>query len=58
MEAEEEVIVEAFRENGMTVTEPTDEEMADFQEAMKDTKQKLIDMYGEEACSAFHITAE
>lgn len=58
LEASEASIVEAFREGGMTVTEPTAEEMEVFYEAMKETKQKLIQQYGEEACAAFHIEAE
>lgn len=58
LEAEEEAIVKAFRESGMTVTELTEDELQAFKETMKDTKQKLIDSYGEEACSAFGITAE
>lgn len=58
LEASEDAIIEAFREGGMTVTEPTKEEMAVFHEAMKETKQKLIEQYGEEACAAFGIKAE
>lgn len=58
LEKEETVAVAAFREQGMQVIEPTEEEMKVFKAAMKDTKQNLIDIYGEEACTAFHITAE
>lgn len=58
LEAEEDAIVAAFEENGMTVTRPTEEEMDVFKAAMKETKQGFIDQYGDEACAAFHITAE
>lgn len=58
LEAEENSIVEAFEKNGMTVTRPTEAEMDAFKAAMKETKQGLIEQYGQEACDAFHITAE
>lgn len=58
LESEENEIVAEFEANGMTVTRLTEDEMAAFQAAIKETKQDLINQYGEEACSAFHITAE
>lgn len=58
LEAEEDTIVAAFEENGMIVTRPTEEEMEVFKEAMKETKQGLINQYGEQACAAFDIIDE
>lgn len=58
LEAEENSIVEAFEKKGMTVTRPTEAEMDAFKAAMKETKQGLIEQYGQEACEAFQITAE
>lgn len=58
LEAEEDGIVAEFRAGGMIVTEPTEEEIAAFRAQVTDTKNKLIDTYGEEACSAFGIVKE
>lgn len=58
LESDESYLVASFRDGGMNVVRPTEEEMQVFKDTMKDTKQKLIDTYGKEACDAFHITAE
>ena len=58
LEGEEEATVALFKEHGMQVAELTEEEIEPFKEAIKDTKQKLIESYGEEACAAFQITTE
>lgn len=55
LEKEEKELVQKFEDAGMKVTILTDEEMAAFKEVMKDTRQKFIDKYGEEAKQAFQI---
>lgn len=55
LEKEEKELVQKFEDAGMKVTILTDEEMAAFKEVMKDTRQKSIDKYGEEAKQAFQI---
>ena len=54
---EEAATIEKFKEEGMTVTYPTDEEMAAFEEAISDFKVEMIEYFGEDACAAFGITA-
>ena len=54
---EEAATIEKFKEEGMTVTYPTDEEMAAFEEAIADFKVEMIEYFGEDACAAFGITA-
>lgn len=58
LETEEAVIVEEFKEAGMTVTELTEKELSAFKEEIADMKQGFITKYGQEACAAFNITAE
>ena len=58
METEEKDIVKEFKDQGMTVTELTDEELDAFKEAVADMKKKFIKKYGEKACAAFDIEEE
>ena len=55
LEADEQVILQDFREAGIKVTEFTPEELQPFEDVLADTRQKFIEDYGEEACSAFGI---
>lgn len=55
VEKEEKEMVQGFIDGGMKVTELTAEELADFKAAVESSRQKFIEKYGEEACSAFHI---
>lgn len=55
VEQEEVELVQQFRDAGMEVTEPTDEQMDAFKEVMKDTRQGFIEKYGEDARQAFQI---
>ena len=54
---EEAATIEKFKEEGMTVTYLTDEEMAAFEEAVADFKQEMFDYFGADACAAFGIEA-
>ena len=54
---EEADTIEKFKEEGMTVTYLTDEEMAAFEEAVADFKQEMFDYFGADACAAFGIEA-
>ena len=56
LEAEEADILARFEANGMTITYLTDEQKADFAEAISEWKAGMIDRFGEYACSAFGIT--
>ena len=40
----------------MTITYLTDEQKADFADAIADWKADMIDSFGKEACDAFGIT--
>lgn len=55
VEQEEADIVQKFRDGGMTVTELTEEELAVFKQAVDPVRQKFMEKYGEEACTAFQI---
>lgn len=55
VEQEEADIVQKFRDGGMTVTELTAEELEAFKEAVQPVRQKFMEKYGEEACTAFQI---
>ena len=54
---EEAATIEKFKEEGMTVTYLTDEEMAAFEEAVANFKQEMFDYFGADACAAFGIEA-
>ena len=56
LEAEEEELLAGFEKNGMTITYLTDEQKADFADAIADWKADMIDSFGKEACDAFGIT--
>lgn len=56
LEAEEEELLAGFEKNGMTITYLTDEQKADFADAIADWKADMIDNFGKEACDAFGIT--
>lgn len=58
VEAEEESIVNEFKEEGMTVTELTEEELDAFKEEISGMKQEFIEKYGQDACQAFQIESE
>lgn len=55
LEAEEEQLIQGFRDAGMQVDVLTEEQLAAFQEAITDVIADLRDVYGEEACNAFGI---
>ncbi len=55
VEQEEARIVQKFRDGGMTVTELTAEELEVFKEAVQPVREKFMEKYGEEACTAFRI---
>ena len=55
MEQEEADIVQKFRDGGMIVTELTPEELEVFKEAVQPVREKFMNKYGEEACTAFQI---
>ena len=56
LEAEEAEILEEFEAAGMTITYLTEEEQADFDEAIAGFKAEMIDYFGADACAAFGIT--
>lgn len=56
LEAEEEDLIQGFKDVGMTVTYLSDEEKAAFADAIAPWKGKIIDQFGEDACGAFGIT--
>lgn len=55
VELEEAEIVQKFRDGGMKVTELTAEELEAFKEAVQPVREKFMEKYGEEACTAFQI---
>ena len=55
VEQEEAEIVQKFRDGGMIVTELTPEELEAFKEAVQPVREKFMEKYGEEACTAFQI---
>lgn len=55
VEQEEDELIQKFRNDGMEVTELTEEELQAFKDVVGNVRQKFIDKYGEEACEAFQI---
>ena len=55
LEADEEALIQGFRDVGMQVDVLTEEQLAVFQDAVKDVVADLKAAYGEEACAAFGI---
>ena len=55
VEAEQETLIAEFEEQGMEVTILTPEQLAPFQEVVKDLRQSFFEKYGEEACAAFGV---
>ena len=55
LEADEEALIQGFRDSGMQVDVLTEEQLAVFQEAVAPTLEKFKADYGEEACAAFGI---
>ena len=56
LEAEEAELLEGFEKNGMEITYLTDEQKAEFADAIAEWKAGMIDRFGEDACGAFGIT--
>lgn len=52
---EEKKTIADFKEEGMKVTVPTEEEQQAFEKATEPVRQKFIKKYGKKACKAFHI---
>lgn len=55
LEADEEALIQGFRDSGMQVDILTEEQLAVFQEKVADVIAVLKASYGEEACAAFGI---
>ncbi|MDO5112083.1 MAG: DctP family TRAP transporter solute-binding subunit [Clostridia bacterium] len=55
LEAEEEALIEGFKDVGMTVTYLTEEEKAAFADAIAAWKAGIIQQFGADACGAFGI---
>lgn len=55
LEADEEELIQGFRESGMQVDVLTEEQLAAFQAVVAPTLAKFKDSFGEEACAAFGI---
>lgn len=55
LEAEEEELLQEFKDQGMTITYLTDEQKAVFNEAIADFKAEMIENFGKDACDAFGI---
>ena len=55
LEAEEEALIQGFRDVGMQVDILTEEQLKVFQEAVKDVIAGLKETYGAEACAAFGL---
>ena len=55
LEAEEEELIQGFKDAGMQVDVLTDEQIAAFQEQITDVVEYFKEQYGEEACKAFGI---
>lgn len=58
VEQDESLIMESFREEGMTVTMLSSDELVAFKEEIVDVKEKFINKYGEEACRSFQMIEE
>ena len=56
LEAEETELLEGFEKNGMEITYLTDEQKAEFADAIAEWKAGMIDRFGEDACGVFGIT--
>ena len=56
LEAEEAELLAGFEKNGMEITYLTDEQKAEFADAIAEWKSGMIDRFGEDACGAFGIT--
>ena len=56
LEAEEEELLAGFEKNGMEITYLTDEQKAEFADAIAEWKAGMIDRFGADACGAFGIT--
>ena len=56
LEAEEAELLAGFEKNGMEITYLTDEQKAEFADAIAEWKAGMIDRFGEDACGAFGIT--
>ena len=55
LEADEEALIQGFRDVGMQVDVLTEEQLKVFQDAVKDVVAGLKEAYGEEACAAFGL---
>ena len=55
LEAQEEELIQGFRDAGMQVDVLTEEQLQAFKDAVADTVAELKVSYGEEACAAFGI---
>ena len=55
LEADEEALIQGFRDVGMQVDVLTEEQLAVFQDTVKDVVADLKATYGEEACAAFGL---
>ncbi len=58
IESEEEAIIQEFIDGGMQVDRLTDEQIAPFQEMIKEPMKEIKAEYGKEACEAFNIDIE
>lgn len=58
LEAEEQETLDMFKEKGMTITQLTDDERADFATAIADWKKEMFAYFGEDACAAFGMISE
>ncbi len=55
LEAEEDELIQGFRDSGMQVDVLTEEQLQAFKDAVADVSDELKAEYGEEACAAFGI---
>ena len=55
LEAEEQKIRKEFEREGVEIVELKEEELKEFQEQVKELRERLTAKYGEEACKAFGI---
>ena len=55
LEADEDRLIQEFRDSGMQVEVLTEEQLALFKEAVADVTEELKEDYGEAACAAFGI---
>lgn len=58
LEAEEKKIRVKFTEDGLEIIDLEPQELERIQQKIRPLREKLIDKYGEEACTAFHIYRE